>query len=88
VLPPLLSFALIPFLYLFALIMAYETLFVRLDIFLKNDKALAKFAKIKIFKLCFLNLKKLNKFAKENTPDFLNLKDKNDIVSLVRKFAK
>lgn len=88
VLPPLLYFAFIPFLYIFALIMAYETLFVRLDIFLKNDKALAKFAKIKIFKLCFLNLKKLNKFVKESSIDLLNLKDKNDIVSLVRKFAK
>lgn len=88
VLPPLFSFALIPFLYIFALIMAYETLFVRLDIFLKNNKALAKFAKIKIFKLCFLNLKKLNKFAKESSTDLLNVKDKNDILSLVHKFAK
>lgn len=87
VLPPLLSFALIPFLYIFALIMAYETLFVRLDIFIKNDKSLAKFAKIKIFKLCFLNLKKLNKFAKESSTDLLNLKDRNDIVSLVQKFT-
>lgn len=88
VLPPLLSFALIPFLYIFALIMAYETLFVRLDIFLKNDKTLAKFAKIKFFKLCFLNLRKLNKFAKESSPDLLNLKGKNDILSLIRKFEK
>jgi hypothetical protein len=88
VLPPLLSFAFIPFLYMFALIMAYETLFVRLDIFLKNDTALARFAKIKFFKLCFLNLRKLNKFAKESSPDLLNLKGKNDILSLVRKFEK
>lgn len=88
VLPPLLSFAFIPFLYIFALIMAYETLFVRLDIFLKNDKALAKYAKIKIFKLCFLNLKKLNKFARESSTDLLNLKDKNDIASLFHKFTK
>lgn len=88
VLPPLLSFVFIPFLYIFALIMAYESLFVCLDIFLKNDKALAKFTKIKIFKLCFLNFKKLNKFAKESSTYLLNLKDKNDIVSLVHKFAK
>ncbi len=88
VLPPLMTLAYMPFLYIFALIMAYETLFVRLDIFLKNDKSLANFAKQKIFGLCFLNLGKVNKFAKESSPDLFNLKDKNDIVSLVRKFEK
>ncbi len=88
VLPPLMTLAYMPFLYIFALIMAYEMLFVRLDIFLKNDKALAGFAKQKIFRLCFLNLGKLNKFAKESTNDLLNLKDKNGILSLVEKFNK
>lgn len=76
ILPPLLSFAFIPFLYIFALIIAYEALFVRLEYFLKNDKTQAKFIKIKIFKLCFLSLKKLNKLSKENLIDFLNLKNK------------
>lgn len=75
ILPPLLSFAFIPFLYIFALIMAYETLFVRLEYFLKNDRTQAKFVKIKVFKLCFLNLKKLNKLSKENLIDLLNLKN-------------
>lgn len=88
VLPPLMTLAYMPFLYIFALIMAYEMLFVRLDIFLKNDKTLAGFAKQKIFRLCFLNLGKLNRFAKESTSDLLNLKDKNGILSLVEKFNK
>lgn len=88
VLPPLMTLAYMPFLYIFALIMAYEMLFVRLDIFLKNDKTLASFAKQKIFRLCFLNLGKLNRFAKESTSDLLNLKDKNGILSLVEKFKK
>lgn len=88
VLPPLMTLAYMPFLYIFALIMAYEILFVRLDIFLKNDKKLAGFAKQKIFRLCFLNLGKLNRFAKESTSDFLNLKDKDGILNLIEKFNK
>jgi len=88
VLPPLMTLAYIPFLYIFALIMAYEMLFVRLDIFLKNDKKLAGFAKQKIFRLCFLNLGKLNRFAKESTSDLLNLRDKNGILNLVERFNK
>lgn len=88
VLPPSMFLAYTPFLYLFALVMAYEILFVRLDFFLKNDKALASFAKQKIFRLCSLNLGKLNRFAKESTSDILNLKDKNDILNLVAKFNK
>lgn len=88
VLPPLMTLAYMPFLYIFALIMAYEILFVRLDIFLKNDKKLAAFAKQKIFRLCLLNLGKLNRFAKESTSDLLNLKDKNGILNLVEKFNK
>lgn len=88
ILPPLMTLAYIPFLYIFALIMAYEILFVRLDIFLKNDKILASFAKQKILRLCFLNLKKLNRFAKESTINLFNLKDKNDVLNLVKKFNK
>ena len=88
VLPPLMTLAYIPFLYIFALIMAYEMLFVRLDIFLKNDKKLAGFAKQKIFRLCFLNLGKLNRFAKESTSDLLNLRDKNGILNLVERFNR
>lgn len=88
VLPPLMTLVYMPFLYIFALIMAYEILFVRLDIFLKNDKELAGFAKQKIFRLCFLNLGKLNRFAKESMSDLLNLRDKNGILDLVEKFNK
>lgn len=88
ILPPLLTVAYIPFLYLFALVMAYEILFIRLDFILKNNKALASFAKQRIFRLCFLSLGKLNSFAKDSTSDIYKLKDKNDILNLVEKFNK
>jgi len=88
ILPPLLTLAYMPFLYFFALLMAYENLFVRLDIFLKKDKNLAKFTKRKILTLCFVNLGKLNKFAKENTQEFMKLDDKNDVLSMILQFNK
>lgn len=88
VLPPLLTLAYIPFLYIFALIIAYEMLFVRLDFFLKNDKSLADFAKKKIFLLCLLNLRKLNKFINMNTASFHQLNHKNDILNLIENFNK
>lgn len=88
ILPPLLTLAYMPFLYFFALLMAYENLFVRLDIFLKKDENLAKFTKRKILTLCFVNLGKLNKFAKENTQEFMRLNDKNDVLSMIRQFNK
>jgi hypothetical protein len=75
-----------PFLYIAALIGAYEKLFVRLDFFLKNNKALANFAKQKIFYFCFLNLWKLNKFAKERALDFLDIKNKSDVLKMVKTF--
>jgi hypothetical protein len=87
-LPPLLTFTFLPFVYFFALYMAYENIFVRLDIFLKNNKKLAKFAKRKIFTLCFVNLRKLNKFSNENTGEFMKLNNKNDVLNIIQQFNK
>ena len=88
VLPPLLTLIYIPFLYCSALFMAYETLFVRLDIFLKKDKNLAKFTRRKIFVLCHVNLRKLNQFAKESTKELTALSNENDVLSMIRAFTE
>lgn len=87
-LPIILSFLFIPFLYVFALCITYEALFVRIDTLLKHDKTLARFAKMKIFQQCFLNLKKLDKMTKESSIDLLKMKDKNDLLNLMSRFAK
>ena len=85
-LPPLLTIAFLPFIYCFALCMAYESLFVRLDIFLSGDKELAKFAKKRIFRLCILNLRNLNKFSKENALGFSGLSSKKDVLNMIQHF--
>lgn len=86
VLPPALTLAYLPFLYFLALLMAYEILFVRIDIFLKGDKRIARFTKQKILILCHVNLGKLNRFARENTQELRRLKDKNDVMSMIQDF--
>jgi len=85
ILPPLLTVAFIPFIYLFALIMAYEMLFVRLSFFNKNDPDLIKFTKRKIILAFHLNLLKLNHFAKESTQDLMNVKTREDIINMIKK---
>jgi len=66
ILTPLLTIAYIPFLYLFSLIMGYEMLFCRLNIFLSND--IARLIKIEIIKLCHINLRKLNSLSTKIIP--------------------
>ena len=85
VLPPLLTLFYIPYLYLFALVMAYETLFVRLGIFIK-DKHLLNFTKQRILLLCNLNLGKLNLFAQTYTREFMELNSQSAVRKLLSDF--
>jgi len=84
ILPPLLTGTYMPFLYLFALMMSYETIFVRLDIFLSDHKALARLIKIETIKACNINLKRLNRFSKSMIPDIRNLTDVREIRTYFR----
>ena len=88
ILPPLLTFAFIPFVYFFAIIMSYETLFVRLSIFNKNEPKLIKFTKRKIIRACHLNLPRLNYFAKENNQELMKIKTKEDVNVMMKKYFK
>jgi len=85
-LPILLSITYLPFLYLFTLAITYEMLFMRLNFIIKDNKKLAKFAKKKILCLCHFNLKKINKFSKEQTISFQTLNDKEAILTLIDAF--
>lgn len=87
-LPPALTFTYLPFLYFWALLMSYERLFAVIDIFVKKrDQELAKFMKRKVFFLCRMNLRKLDKFAKECTREFRKLRDRNDVLNLLYGFS-
>jgi len=87
-LPILLVITFIPFLYLVAIYMAYELLFARLDIFLKKDKDVAKYAKKQIFLLCNIKLSRLNRFMRENTSKLTKFNDKAGIDKIVSDFKQ
>lgn len=87
--PICLTLAFLPFLYCFALFMAYETAFVRLDVSVgKRDKELSKFAKHKFFISFGLSLKNLNKFLAENAGSLWSLKSKEDLLEIIQKFKR
>lgn len=85
-LPLILTILYLPFLYLLATYMAYETLFVRLNILVRKDQQLVRLTKQKIFALCLLNLDKLNKFVKLNNINFTKISNKNDITKMIDLF--
>ena len=64
--PILLSILFIPFVYIAALIAAYETLFIRLQFFVP-DKAVLRYAKLKTILSIQFNLSKLNRWS-----DYIN----------------
>ncbi len=82
-LPPILTFLFIPFIYLFALLMSYEIFFVRLNFFIK-DKNKLRYTKWKIFTSFHFRLRKLNKFSKEYY--LLNEDCDNDIKKTIKLF--
>lgn len=80
-----LTLAFLPFVYMLALVMAYETLFVRLSIFIKDNPPLLASAKWRVAILCNVNLNKLNSFANSYVKQFTQVKTENDLNSLFDK---
>lgn len=88
VIPSVLTVMYLPFIYLFALIMAYELLFVRLGSLMRGNKELARFTKKRILISFGLNLWLLNKFAQNSAADILKLKNENGVFSMLEKYRK
>jgi len=86
-LPLLLTAAFVPFLYMFAVYASYEILSMRLFIVSRDNRPLARYAKRKIFELCFLNSRRLNRFMKEVDVaiGLMNLKDRDDVMLLIEE---
>jgi len=82
-LPPILTFLFIPFIYLFSLFMSYEIFFVHLKYFIKNKNKL-KFAKLRIFLSFNFRLRQLNRFSKE----YFKLNDESDDIRKAIKLFK
>jgi uncharacterized membrane protein YkvI len=88
-LPILLIFALIPFLYSVTIFMVYDSIYNRLDIALsRRDKGLLKTSKRKIFFTMGLNLQKLNRFSKKFSSMLWGLKNEAELTDILEEFDK
>ncbi len=74
-LPFILTVMVLPFIYCFALLIEYETIFTRIDIF-TPDKSVSRYAKRKIIRTCNIHLHRLHRFSKEiGIPKFRDYDD-------------
>ena len=74
----------LPFIYLIALYMQYETLFNRISVRISENKKLFRFVKYQIFRCSHFNLKKITRFA-ESVPVY-NFYSREDILDYIKKF--
>jgi hypothetical protein len=81
-LPILFSVVLLPFVYVMAVFIQYETFFIRIDFANKNPD-FAKYAKRKVLATCHINLSKLNKVSKK--AGYPNVNDKKDVLEWFKK---
>lgn len=79
ILPPMLSILFMPFVYLFVLYVAYDTVFVRLNLGPKKSNKLKCRAKWEIFKICHLNLRKVRGTAGMNIYNLMQIQSEDDI---------
>jgi hypothetical protein len=81
----LMSLAFLPFLYIMALFVTYENLFVRLRFFIKDD-ALVRFTKVRTLFAFNVRLTRLNKWAHEINQH--HLESREDILGAIRDFRR
>ena len=80
------TFIYIAFLYVVALLMAYENLFAKIALFLGKDGSTISGMKWRIFNLCYLSLKKVRRFGKAVIVNQFNPDDKKNILVLMQEF--
>lgn len=85
---PLFSVAFMPLMYFLVLLMAYEEIFVLLDLRLKRDPALARYAKWKILASCHVNIGKLIRVATDSRQDLMRVKDREGVISVLGKYKR
>ena len=84
ILPPILTLSFIPFIYLLALYMSYESLFLRLSMFMIN-KSLLKFTKRQIFVKYRFSFSKLNNFIQNNAYKLHHATDRESILKILNQ---
>jgi len=84
VLPFMLTSFLLPFIYMMALLIQYETLFMRIDFF-TPDKSLSRYAKLKVFLSCNFHLYRLHRFSRK--AGVLKFRDKDELIERIQSLC-
>lgn len=87
-LAPILSTTFLGFIYLFALWISYEQIFVRIGLGENNSKKLIAYIKFKIILLCKLNLSRVNHFWTICRLKILNIKSKDDALEVLNIYKE
>ena len=85
-LPPSLTIVFIPFLYILVLYIAYDLVFMRLNIGPKKSKKLKRLARREIFSHCLLSLRKVRGTAGMNIYNLMNIQSEEDVEEMARAY--
>ena len=88
---PLLTFASIPFLYVVALVMAYELVFMRIGFALKDENGEPRVplrTRIAVFRACGLRLSRINRFSPAVMPKLFAARSRPEADAAIRAFGK
>jgi hypothetical protein len=86
---PLLTIALLPFIYIVGLRMAYEVLFVRVGFALRDSDAEPtppRDVRLTILRCCGLNLARVNRFASDVVPRMFSATSKSEAQRMIKAF--
>lgn len=86
ILGPLLTFTIMPFIYLLSVYAVYDQIFLQTRLRMGDNKTLARYTKRKIFNACGLSLKKVRLFQKEYYLAVGQVKSKHQANKLVEQF--
>jgi hypothetical protein len=85
-LAPLLTISFLPFIYFMMLFVAYESLFVRLNLGYEKSNKLKRYAKRKIIKHCLLSLKKVSRALNMKTYNLMHIRNKEDVDKMIKVY--
>jgi hypothetical protein len=87
-LPLIMTLAFIPFTYALAVLMAYDVIFFRVNFALRENGVLARFARQRFFRLCFVSLGRVRRVASSDQFDPWNLKNKEDVLDMIVRLER
>ena len=83
-LPPIFTLAFIPFLYCFALVMAYQEFFICVDVIMKSNRPLARYTKRMIFNISRFNLRRLIQLRRTISGKLVHANSESEVKEIIK----